>query len=215
MKYVCPCRSKHPRRTIPESLSDVIPIISRDKWYQSLLPHLSFRRGTPPIILPPYWKSMMNSTSTLDDTLSTQSIIEFQQSIHHDLFEVRDTPHETVGRGLYVRKGKAVRSGYIIMFWGAIAPFHNPCLDALYRSRQIPLPFHPNFPARFFTHPACLAGFINDSAGSTVLSDKPNCRLYFDEFHAFDSHTYIPYIQTTRDLAGDDTEASQLLFDYE
>ncbi len=205
LTFVCPCRSKHPRRTIPESLINVIPIISKDKWYQSLLPHLSFRRGTPPIILPQYWKSMMESTD----------IIKFQQSIHHDVFEVRATPHKSVGRGLYVRNGETVRSGFIIMFWGAIAPFHNPCLESLYTSRQIPLPFHPHFPARFFIHPDCLAGFINDSAGSTFLSDRPNCRLYFDEFKAFDSNTYIPYIEITRDIAGDGTEASQLLFKYE
>ncbi len=186
----------------------MIPFISSDKWYQSLLPHISIRRGTPLIILPDYWKHMMHLTYT--------SMIKYQQStIHHDLFEVRATPYENVGQGLYVRNGMVVPSGHVIEFWGMLAPLYNPCLARAFVSRQIPLPFHPHFPARFFTHPACLAGFVNSTTGSIVFSDKPNCILLFDESNVSSSPCYMLVLKTTRRIVGDGTESSQLLFTYE
>ena len=185
-------------------LEPIVPKIVNDKWYQSILPHLTLRLTILPVIIPPYWDQMMTVISYND----YPSMIRYQEShVYNNMFEVRATSIPHVGQGVYVRHGVRVPVGTQLLFWGAIGHMFNPCLKHYEEGRQISLDDCP-YPARFFTHPGCLARFVNNAI--SPLSNIPNCMLWLDQ-----SNRQISlFLRTTKIIYGDGTENAQLLFKY-
>jgi hypothetical protein len=142
---------------------------------------------------------------------------------YHDVIVVKPTPFHKAGMGVYVREGKNIPEGFILPFWGVAGHLYNRCIAHIDRGRQVQIENGDKEPIRFFTHPACVAGFVNSTGG--CFSNIANCILYFNyEYPSFDrrlsTHYFIHpdsflFIKTTKAIIGDGTEDSQLLFEYE
>ena len=208
---ICPCELQFAMPGNVSRLQTIVPKIANDTWYQNILPHLSLRTITPPVVLPNYWDDMMRLVTPND----YPSMVRYQEShVYNNMFEVRATPFSCVGQGVYVRNGVQVLAGTLLYFWGAIGHRSNQCLKSFDEGRQIELKTG-HYPTRFIIHPGCLAGFVNDS--KSPLSRKPNCVLRFNPQNSLDyynPHTAI-FLYINRTVYGDGTERAQLLFRYD
>ena len=192
-------------------LQTIVPKIANDTWYKNILPHLSLRIITPPVVLPNYWDDMMRIVSPND----YPSMLRYQESHeYNNMFEVRATPIPYVGQGVYVKYGKRVPAGTLLSFWGAIGNTRNPCLRDFDEGRQIEL-MTGHYRTRFIIHPACLAGFVNDA--KSPLSRKPNCVIWYNRERRSKDYYNPPtaiYLCIDDTIYGDGTEGAQLLFKY-
>jgi hypothetical protein len=195
-------------------------LIRQDAWFQPFENHLFSRLTTPSLIYFPFYPDMIHEIGNPNrHLLITQ--YELQHYYNNNL-EIRPTPFRTVGKGVYVRKGVTLPKGYVIPFWGVVGHLYNRCIAHLYIDRQVQIEHSDKEPIRFFTHPSCVAGFINSA--SPPLSTSPNCVLLFNydypsldlsilPYHFIHPSSFL-YLQTTKPITGDGSENSQLLFQY-
>ena len=217
---MCPCKSLHPRRGSLSTTIDplVLSLIRQDVWFKQFEEHLLIRTTTPPLIYFPFYPDMIHDVGNPNrHLLMTQYELSHY---YHDKLEVRPTPFLTVGSGVYVRKGVTLPKGFILPFWGVVGHLYNRCIANLHLNRQIQIENSDKEPIRFFTHPSCVAGFVNST--SPPLPTSPNCVLWFNyDYHKSFDRTYhyvhpssFLFLKTTKPITGDGSESSQLLFTY-
>ena len=221
---VCPCQSLHPRRNSLASLIDprVFSLIRQDAWFQNFESHLLPRTTTPSLIYFPFYPDMIRDSEVGNPNRHLLITHYELQHFYNNYLEIRPTPFRTAGKGVYVRKGVTLPKNFVIPFWGVVGHLYNRCISNLFIDRQVQIENSDKEPIRFFTHPSCVAGYVNSA--SPPLSTSPNCMLWFNydypsldlgfrPYHFIHPSSFL-YLKTTKSITGDGSEESQLLFQY-
>jgi len=147
------------------------------------------------------------------------------QHYYGDKLIIKKAKEHGVGEGVFVRRGVTLPKGFVLPFWGITGHLYNSCISHFDADRQLQIERENFDPIRVFIHPSCVAGFVNSARVLAYKHRQPNCTFEVNTFiPSFDRrmsmYHYIhpaslAYLTTTVEIVGDDSDASQLLFQYE